>query len=102
VKWGRPLASALSLALGALLLAGRLPGAAGMATGPRLGMGTFLVMLGVLLLGLAAAPWVLRKTTKPQDYEGGCPVGARCGCGQFNLKPRKVCRGCGAATVYPA
>jgi hypothetical protein len=102
VKWGRTVAAALCLAAAALLLGGSFPGAAGMATGPRVGMGTFLATLGLLLLALAAAPAVLRKTTRPEDYAGGCPVGARCACGHFNLKPRRACRACGAATVYPA
>jgi hypothetical protein len=99
MKWGRTLVSALCLAAGALLLAGG-PGAAGMAPGPRVGMGTFLLMLGLLLLAINAMPWVLRKTTKAEDYAGGCPVGARCACGHFNLKPRRACRECGAATAY--
>ncbi|HUR64256.1 MAG TPA: hypothetical protein VM241_07220 [Candidatus Thermoplasmatota archaeon] len=100
MKWGRTLVSALCLAAGALLLAGG--PAAGMAPGPRVGMGTFLLMLGLLLLAINAMPWVLRKTTKAEDYAGGCPVGARCACGHFNLKPRRACRACGAATAYPA
>jgi hypothetical protein len=102
MKWGRLAASALCLAAGALLLAGTLPGATGMALGPRVGMGTFLLMLGLLVLAIAAAPWVLRKTTRPEDYVGGCPVGTRCACGHFNLKPRRTCRDCGAPTTYPA
>jgi hypothetical protein len=102
VKWGRVAASALCLASGALLLAGGFPGAAGMALGPRVGMGMFLLMLGLLVLTVAAMPWVLRKTTHPEDYVGGCPVGARCACGHFNLKPRRACRECGAPTAYAA
>ncbi|HUR62251.1 MAG TPA: hypothetical protein VM286_07825 [Candidatus Thermoplasmatota archaeon] len=100
MKWGRILVAAAALAAGALLLADRLPGGA-TAAGPRIGMGVFLVTLGLLVLSLGAAPWVLRKTTQAEDYMGGCPVGARCACGHFNLKPRRACRECGAATVYP-
>jgi hypothetical protein len=102
VKWGRPVLSAAFLAAGALLLSGRIPGAAGMAEGPRVGMGAFLLMVGFLLLAIAAMPMILRATTRPEDYEGGCPVGARCSCGHFNLKPRRMCRECGAAMAYPA
>ncbi|MEA3202616.1 MAG: hypothetical protein QOI63_282 [Thermoplasmata archaeon] len=102
MKWGRLGVSALCLAAGALLLSGGFPGAAGMDLGPRVGMGTFLLMLGLLVLAVAAAPWVLRKTTKAEDYAGGCPVGARCACGHFNLKPRRACRDCGAPTAYLA
>jgi hypothetical protein len=58
-------------------------------------------MLGLLVLSLGAAPWVLRKTTNAADYAGGCPVGARCSCGHFNLKPRRMCRECGTVMVYP-
>ncbi|HEX2065523.1 MAG TPA: hypothetical protein VHI93_01800 [Candidatus Thermoplasmatota archaeon] len=97
MKWGRLAVSALCLAAGALLLAGRFPGA-GAALGPRIGMGTFLLMLGALVLAVAAMPWVLRKTTRAEDYEGGCPVGTRCACGHFNLKPRRACRECGTLT----
>jgi len=102
VKWGRLVVAALVLAAGALLAAGRFPGSASMAEGPRVGMGAFLVMLGFLVLTIAAMPALLRATTRPEDYEGGCPVGARCSCGHFNLKPRRVCRECGAAMAYPA
>lgn len=73
-----------------------------MAAGPRIGVATTLLVLGLFILLASNAAWILRKTTRPEDYQGGCPVGARCACGHFNLKPRKACRQCGAATLYPS
>jgi len=84
------------VALGIVLATDLVPGSARMATGPRIGIIALLITLGVTTLLIANAAWVLRRTTRPEDYEGGCPVGASCGkCGAFNLKPRTSCRSCG-------
>ena len=88
------------VAAGALVAGGWLPGSAAWQMGPRIGVATFLAVTGLTVIAFALVPWVLRKTTKPADYEGGCPVGATCGCGQFNFKPRKSCRQCGKATTF--
>lgn len=88
-------------ALGALVLAGWMPGAAGWATGPRLGLGTFLVVAGFVFLAGSFAG-AIRARTERVDSKGGCPVGATCACGHFNFKPKRVCKQCGAATAYAA
>lgn len=90
----------LSLALGAVVAAGWVPGSDGWATGPRVGIAMALLALGGLLLALPAAAWLLARTTRPADYRGGCPVGATCACGHFNFKPRRACRECGALTRF--
>ncbi len=62
---------------------------------PQIGMAVFLGMLGITLILAANAEWFLRKTTRPEDYEGSCPVGESCrACGAFNYKPRRACRSC--------
>jgi hypothetical protein len=66
----------------------------------RLGAGMALATLGFLLAAIPLSVWWLRRTTRASDYEGGCPVGANCGCGHFNFRPRPACRQCGAPTVY--
>lgn len=64
-------------------------------TAPRIGMAAFLGMFGITLILMANAEWFLRKTTRPEDYQGTCPVGQSCtACGAFNYKPRKTCRSC--------
>jgi hypothetical protein len=96
IAWGLAFA-----ALGILVLAGWLPGASGWALGPRIGLGTFLVVAGaVFLVGSFAG--AIRTRTERTDTKGGCPVGATCACGHFNFKPKRVCRQCGAATMYAA
>jgi hypothetical protein len=69
--------------------------------GPRAGAASLLIVLAlVLLVGSFAA--AIRARTDRLDGKGVCPVGATCSCGHFNFKPRRACRQCGAATVYPA
>ena len=72
---------ALALAAAAAIASPWLPGSDAWALGPRVGMVAFLAMLALLLLGVPAVQWVLRRTTRAEDYAGGCPVGARCACG---------------------
>jgi hypothetical protein len=88
----------LFVVLGVLLVGAWLPGSSGWGVGPRVGAATALFVLGGLLLLFPAVHWILRKTTRPEDYDGGCPVGKTCACGHFNFKPRSECRQCGAAT----
>lgn len=84
------------LLAGLALLLRWLPGTHGMATGPRIGMGILFVTLSVVVFAIANVETFLRKTTRPADYEGGCPVGESCAdCGSFNMKPRQACRSCG-------
>jgi len=97
IAWGALFATA-----GAVVAGGWMPGSSSWATGPRIGIATLLIVLGLTVVGFAAAPWVLRKTTRPADYQGGCPVGATCACGHFNFKPRKSCKQCGMATAFVA
>ena len=86
---------------GVVVLGAWLPGSAGWALGPRIGMGTLLVVLGLVFVAGAFAG-AIRSRTEAVDGKGGCPVGATCPCGHFNFKPRKACRQCGAATSYTA
>lgn len=96
--WGLGLAAA-----GGLVAAGAVPGSGDWTTGPRVGVGTLLLVLAVMVVGFAYTPWLLRRFTRPADYEGTCPVGASCtGCDAFNLKPRTVCRVCGRDLDAPA
>ena len=67
----------------------------------RLGAAVALETMGLLFLAIAVVPWILRRTTNPEDYKGGCPVGVRCACGHFNFKPRALCKTCGAPVTYP-
>lgn len=92
--WGLGLAAA-----GAVVALGLLPGASTWSPGPRAGVATLLIVLGTLLLGSLALPWVTRRTARPENA-GGCPVGATCACGHFNLKPRRACRACGQPTSF--
>ena len=93
IAWG-----AAFLLAGFAVLARWLPGAAGWATGPRLGLGTFLLVTGLVLLAGSFAGAIRARTEA--SGKGGCPVGATCACGHFNFKPRATCRECGTATVY--
>ena len=88
------------VAAGVVVAFGWLPGSAGWSTGPRAGLATGFLTLGVTMILAGNAAWFLRRTTKAEDYRGGCPVGATCQCGHFNFKPRKACRQCGAATSF--
>lgn len=88
------------LAGGTLVATGALPGSDAWAMGPRVGIATLLLVLGTTILAAGNARWFLRRTTKAEDYEGGCPVGATCSCGHFNFKPRRACKQCGAAMRY--
>lgn len=92
--WG-----AAFLAAGLLVVSGLVPGSDGWAQGPRVGMGTFLVVAG-FVLAIGAFAGRIRDRTAKVDGKGGCPVGATCSCGHFNFKPRRTCRQCGAATLY--
>jgi hypothetical protein len=92
--------AAVFLAGGILVAGGWLPGSGDWSTGPRIGVATLLTVLGATVLGLGLVPIVLRRTTRPADYKGGCPVGATCPCGHFNFKPRTTCRQCGSATAF--
>lgn len=91
----------LFVAGGILVLGAWVPGASGWSLGPRLGLGTFLLVTGFVFLAGSFAGAIRRRTDRV-DGKGGCPVGATCSCGHFNFKPRKACRQCGQATVYPA
>ncbi|MES2155042.1 MAG: hypothetical protein V4510_07895 [bacterium] len=88
------------LAAGAVVLAGLALGASDWSTGPRIGIGMVLLLLGFLL---AAGPWIAYAVRRASSKEskGGCPVGTTCACGHFNFKPRAHCRECGTATTYP-
>jgi hypothetical protein len=67
-----------------------------MAIGPRIGMVLALVTFGLLMLSIPFTQWYLRKTTRPEDYQGRCPVGRVCpSCEVFNFYPRSTCRTCG-------
>lgn len=82
--------------LGLVLALGRAPGADAFATGPKVGIIMVSWTLAALLVGIPATQWFLRRTTRPGDYEGRCPVGESCPrCEAFNLKPRTRCRVCG-------
>jgi hypothetical protein len=68
------------------------------ASGPRVGISTALIVIGALVVAVPLSVWVLRKTTRPEDYVGNCPVGRVCpACDAFNMNPRTTCRACGAA-----
>lgn len=70
--------------------------APGAATGPRVGVTAFLAVLGLTVFAVGNVEWFLRRTARPGDYAGTCPVGQSCpACGAFNYKPRRDCRGCG-------
>lgn len=88
-------------AAGTLAAAGWFPGAAAVALGPRVGLAVLLLTMG-LVLAVGAFAGALRMRTERLDGKGGCPVGAKCGCGHFNFKPRTTCRQCGAPTLYTA
>lgn len=75
----------------------------GFALGPRIGLATFFIVAGLVLLGASFAATIRDRTHRIEGSRAkGCPVGATCGCGHFNFKPRKTCRQCGAATLYAA
>ena len=84
------------------VLSGLVPGSSGWAAGPRIGVGTLLLTLGLVFLVGAFAGAIRARTARVEGAGGGCPVGATCACGHFNFKPRKACRQCGAATTYAA
>ncbi|MEA3190481.1 MAG: hypothetical protein QOD77_1063 [Thermoplasmata archaeon] len=89
------------LVAGLAVAFGWVPGADGWAQGPRYGIAALLLVLGVVLIVGANAAWTLRRTAREDGAGGGCPVGATCACGHFNLKPRRACKACGAATSFP-
>lgn len=69
--------------------------APGAGNGPRIGMTVFLATLGLTILTVGNVEWFLRRTAKPGDYQGTCPVGQSCpACGAFNYKPKRDCRSC--------
>ncbi len=89
ITWGVALATA-----GIYLLAAG-PGTPSMASGPRIGLGMFLAMIGGLMLIIPVSRWFIFRRAVPADYEGRCPIGESCGdCGAFNYKPRQLCRSC--------
>lgn len=80
---------------GLLLATGWMPGSAGMALGPRIGVGLTLLTLGGLMLAIPWTRYWIQRRAVPEDYEGRCPVGESCPeCGAFNMKPRQACRSC--------
>lgn len=87
IVWGL-----ISLTSGLLIALGAFPGA---ATGPRIGLSMAFFTLALLFLGIPATAWIIKRTTKPEDYKGTCPVGKVCTCGTFNYNPRIICRSCG-------
>jgi hypothetical protein len=89
------------LVAGIVVLGAWVPGSDGWSLGPRLGMGTLLLVMGFVLISGSFAG-AIRRRTEAADSKGSCPVGATCSCGHFNFKPRKSCRQCGAATLYTA
>jgi len=89
------------VAAGATVALGGIPGSQAWATGPRIGVATLLIVLGLLSFGFALGPWIARRTARPEN-QGICPVGATCECGQFNFKPKRSCKACGKATLYAA
>lgn len=91
----------LFLVAGVATAVGWFPGADAAETGPRIGMAAGLLTLGGILVAGSFAG-ALQERTARLDAGGGCPVGARCACGHFNLKPRVTCRQCGAATSFTA
>lgn len=87
----------LAITAGVLLLLDVLPGASAFAPGPKLGIGMVLLTWGTLLIATPLTAWYLRRTTRPEDYEGTCPVGRVCPrCDAFNFNPRTECRVCGS------
>lgn len=80
------------LILGTLIATGTIPNT---ATGPRIGLSMALYTLALLFLGIPATSWIIKRTTRPEDYQGTCPVGRVCTCGAFNYNPRTICRSCG-------
>lgn len=101
---GKALAWGAIFTLGGVAIAATwLPGTGGMSLGPRVGAASLFITFGVTLIAMANASWVLRMTTRPEDYKGGCPVGAACSkCGAFNMKPRVSCRSCGVELAEAA
>jgi hypothetical protein len=92
---------ALLVAAGVLLAGGWMPGADSMATGPRIGFAVASFMFAALVMGVPLAGWYVRKFTRPEDYEGGCPVGSVCTqCETFNFNPRKKCKECGTVLEF--
>lgn len=81
------------LLLGIFIATGIIPNT---ATGPRIGLSMLLFTMALLFLGIPATAWFIKRTTKPEDYKGTCPVGKVCpACGTFNYNPRTTCRSCG-------
>ncbi len=93
IGWG---ASFLFLALVIAMVPGSLPA----GEGPRIAMVTALILLGLILLVSALiGPWMLRRTAKASGT-AVCPVGARCACGAWNWRPRRLCSSCGSLTAW--
>lgn len=86
----------LFLAAGILVAGGWFPGAASASTGPRIGLAGVLLTLGALTVGIPLVTWFIGKTSRPEDYEGTCPVGRVCpDCGAFTFYPKPNCKSCG-------
>ncbi|MHB8634574.1 MAG: hypothetical protein ACYDBQ_11530 [Thermoplasmatota archaeon] len=96
--WGRVAWGLGFVAAGLVVAFGLLPGSHGWAPGPKAGIASVLVIVGVVTASLAMAGWIVRRTEAAGG--GGCPVGASCGCGHFNFKPRRSCRACGLALTW--
>ncbi len=90
ILWAITLATAATLVETGTILGNSQPG-------PRIGITAFLAVLALTVLTVGNVEWYLRRTTKPADYQGTCPVGESCeDCGAFNYKPRQICRSCKA------
>lgn len=62
----------------------------------RTALAGFLITLGALGIAIPTVTWTVMRTTRPEDYEGSCPVGRVCpDCGAFTFYPRNECRNCG-------
>jgi hypothetical protein len=90
----------ITAGIGILALAGVMPG--DVATGPRIGIGMLMLTIGLLIVAIPTSKAILRKTTRPADYDGRCPVGEACPkCEAFNYKPRRQCRLCATPVNAP-
>ncbi len=85
--------SCLFILAGVAVIAGWLPGNPG---GLRSAIGGVLMTLGALGLVIPLVTWSVLRTTRPEDYEGSCPVGRVCPeCEAFTFYPRADCKNCG-------
>lgn len=88
---------AIWITLGILFITGWFPGSDSVADGPRIGLAVASWMFAGLVLGIPLTLWYVRKFTRPEDYDGNCPVGNVCTkCETFNFNPRTKCKDCGS------